>query len=108
MKTDNLRKFVEFAWDFILDMPGGLESLPEDWEIDQYGENMVVEAAFQELEDIENHLKDDDVAHSRWVYEQNSTTLYCVRCGSAHGGGFSYCSYCGAKMNARDKEDDTK
>lgn len=57
MKLENLKKFVDFAWDFITDLPCGLDVLPEDWEVDEDGENMVVNAAFKELKEAEAALK---------------------------------------------------
>lgn len=38
------------------------------------------------------------IKHSRWVRDDDGN-LICRRCGSIHGGGFSYCSYCGALMD---------
>ncbi len=38
------------------------------------------------------------IEHSKWVRDEDGD-LICERCGSLHGGGFSYCSYCGAKMD---------
>ena len=41
------------------------------------------------------------VRHSRWIYDDFGN-LYCKRCGSPHGGGFSFCSYCGAIMDEKE------
>ena len=38
--------------------------------------------------------------HSHWVRDEDGN-LICQRCGSIHGGGFSYCSYCGAIMDEK-------
>ena len=60
MKLENLKKFVDFAWDLITDLPCGLDVLPEDWEVNEDGENLVVDAAFCELEEAEAALKERD------------------------------------------------
>ena len=41
------------------------------------------------------------VHHSRWIYDDFGV-LHCKRCGSPHGGGFAFCSYCGAAMDEKE------
>lgn len=58
MNLENLKKFVDFAWDFITDLPCGLDVLPDDWEVNEDGENLVVDSAFRELKEAEAALKE--------------------------------------------------
>ena len=44
------------------------------------------------------HSEPDAMVHAHWEHDDDGN-LFCKRCGAIHGGGFSYCSYCGAKMD---------
>ncbi len=109
MKVDNLRMFVDFAWDFITDLPCSLDVLPDEWEVAENGENLVVSAAFEELEKAES-VDVAPVVHAHWEESFNGKIRCCPICGTDFDAtfhdidtGWRYCPNCGAKMD--EKED---
>ena len=38
--------------------------------------------------------------HAHWTRDSENN-LICSHCGQIHGGGFCWCSYCGAKMDEK-------
>lgn len=73
MVLENLKKFVDFARDFITDLPCGLDVLPEEWVCDEDGENLVVNAAFAELKEAREKL-------SRYEQAEEEGRLVALPC----------------------------
>lgn len=90
MKVEKLSEAMDEMFDFITDLPSGLDGFESDFD-----------AAFGELEKV----KSSDVApvvHGKWVDNgiEGSMLSGCSVCGFSCGAySFRYCPSCGAKMD---------
>lgn len=93
MKLDKLQEAYDEMFDFITDLPSGLDGFKSDFD-----------AAYKELLEA----KSADVApvvHAKWERLNNTQKHYCPECGmdfdlyACIRKLFNYCPYCGAKMD---------
>jgi hypothetical protein len=90
MKVEKLTNAFNEMFDFITDLPSGLDGFESDFD-----------EAYEELKNIQSDNV-QEVRHAKWIRSKESDRRECSLCGKIYFSktiNFNYCSDCGAKMD---------
>lgn len=102
MKLDKLQEAYDEMFDFITDLPSGLDGFESDFD-----------AAYKELLEA----KSADVApvvHAKWITAPHKSSRFCSKCyhdepykfADSNANIYNYCPHCGAKMDFEENPND--